>query len=465
MLPPERRLPEVRRLIDQQAYFVLHAPRQVGKTTALMSMAQALTAEGRYAAVLVSMEAGAAFPDDIGAAEDTIIDAWEETAALVLPVELRPPPRPAANPGGRIRAMLTAWAAQCPRPLVVFLDEIDALQGVVLLSVLRQLRDGHKHRPKGFPWSLALVGLRDVRDYKIASGGSDHLHTSSPFNIKSDSLTMREFTADEVAALYAQHTASSGQVVTPDAAARVFVLTQGQPWLVNALVRQLVEKVVPDRGRAITEADVERAKEILIARNDTHLDSLAERLRDPRIRRIIEPMLAGGTLGDVAADDRQFAVDLGLVRRSAEGGLEIANPIYREVLPRTLAQGPQDSLPAIRATWLTAEGELDPVRLLEAFLAFWRQHGEPLLRAAPYAEVAAHLRTTLAIELKVWRDGQRDPLPEGLRQLDDYAAGLGLDTGWLVVFDQRSGRGAVETRTVAESVESPGGRRVMLVRA
>ena len=269
--------------------------------------------------------------------------------------------------------------------------------------------------------------------------------------------------------------------------------------MVNALGRQLVEKVVPDRGRAITEADVERAKEILIARNDTHLDSLAERLRDPRIRRIIEPMLAGGTLGDVAADDRQFAVDLGLVRRSAEGGLEIANPIYREVLPRTLAQGPQDSLPAIRATWLTAEGELDPVRLLEAFLAFWRQHGEPLLRAAPYAEVAAqlvmmaflhrvangggtlereyaigagrmdlclrYLRTTLAIELKVWRDGQRDPLPEGLRQLDDYAAGLGLDTGWLVVFDQRSGRGAVETRTVAESVESPGGRRVMLVRA
>ncbi len=35
MLPPLRRVPTVRGLIEQQKYFVLHAPRQAGKTTAL----------------------------------------------------------------------------------------------------------------------------------------------------------------------------------------------------------------------------------------------------------------------------------------------------------------------------------------------------------------------------------------------------------------------------------------------
>ena len=41
------------------------------------------------------------------------------------------------------------------------------------------------------------------------------------------------------------------------------------------------------------------AKELLIQRQDTHLDSLAERLREPRVRRVIEPMLAGAALGDL----------------------------------------------------------------------------------------------------------------------------------------------------------------------
>jgi hypothetical protein len=42
------------------------------------------------------------------------------------------------------------------------------------------------------------------------------------------------------------------------------------------------------------------------------------------------------------------------------------------------------------------------------------------------------------MELKVWRDGEPDPLTEGLEQLDGYLAGLGLDGGWLVIFDRRS---------------------------
>jgi hypothetical protein len=54
---------------------------------------------------------------------------------------------------------------------------------------------------------------------------------------------------------------------------------------------------------------------------------------------------------------------------------------------------------------------------------------------------------TLGIELKVWRDGEPDPLAEGLEQLDGYLAGLGLDGGWLVIFDRRSGQPPIRERT------------------
>ena len=272
MLPPEQRIPEVRGLVDGANYFVVHAPRQVGKTTALLSLSHALTNEGKYAAVLLSMEVGAPFSKDPGKAEEAVLSAWKWAAEASLPEELRPPTWPEAAEGHRIGAALAAWTHASRRPLVAFLDEIDALEDDTLISVLRQLRDGYSHRPNGFPHSLALIGLRDVRDYKVASGGTGRLTTSSPFNIKAESLTVRGFTRSEVVELYSQHTKATGQLFANDAVDCAFELTQGQPWLVNALARQCVEKVVRDRQQAITCADIHRAKEILVQRQDTHLD-------------------------------------------------------------------------------------------------------------------------------------------------------------------------------------------------
>ncbi|BAZ89420.1 hypothetical protein NIES932_08980 [Raphidiopsis curvata NIES-932] len=135
-----------------------------------------------------------------------------------------------------------------------------------------------------------------MRDYKVASGGSDRLNTSSPFNIKVASLTMRNFNLAEVGELYQQHTAATGQIFTPEAIETAFDLTQGQPWLVNALAKEIVEKMVKDRNIPIIKEHILTAKEILITRQDTHLDSLAERLREKRVKNIIEPILAGQTL-------------------------------------------------------------------------------------------------------------------------------------------------------------------------
>jgi hypothetical protein len=299
--------------------------------------------------------------------------------------------------------------------------------------------------------------------------------------------------------LYTQHTTETGQVFEPDAIALAYELTQGQPWLVNALAKEIIEEMEIEPTQSITVEAFRQAKDRLIARQDTHLDSLGERLREPRVRAIIEPMLAGQELGETPNDDRQFLVDLGLIRRDPQGGLVVANPIYREVIPRTLTGGTQDSLPLIAPTWLTSDGALDSDRLLDSFLIFWRQHGEPLLRSAAYHEIAPHIvlmaylhrvvngggtiereyaigsdrmdlclrygQTTLGIELKVWRDKRPDPLKRGLEQLDKYLARLGLETGWLVIFDRRIAQPSIEERTTTERATTSSGRIVTVIRA
>jgi len=303
-----------------------------------------------------------------------------------------------------------------------------------------------------------------LRDYRIhASSEKTAITGGSAFNIKAKSLRLGDFNAGEVATLLQQHTAETGQVFTAEALDKVWALTLGQPWLVNALAYEACFEIRAgrDRSQPITVERIEQAKENLILRRVTHLDQLAHKLQEARVRRVIEPMLAGRSMDDVPQDDIEYLIDLGLCRMAQGQGLTIANPIYREVLPRTLAFTPQASLPQIAPTWLHPDGRLNPEQLLDAFLKFWRQHGQPLLGSAPYHEIAPHLvlmaflhrvingggtlereyaigrgrmdlclrygAVTLGIELKVWRDGEPDPLTEGLEQLDGYLAGLGLD--------------------------------------
>jgi hypothetical protein len=497
-LPTSERLPQLKRLIEQENYFVIHAPRQTGKTTAMLTLAQELTASGKYTAVMVSAELGSPFPEQPEIAEQAILGAWREAARFWLPKELEPPVWPNALPGQRINAALTVWAQTAVRPLVVFIDEIDSLQNQTLITVLRQLRDGFPRRPQSFPQCVALIGMRDVRDYKVASGGTDRLNTSSPFNIKVESLTLSNFTLEDVKSLYEQHTQATGQIFTPEAINHAYDLTQGQPWLVNAIARQVTEYLAEDVNIPITVDLINQGKDILIQRQDTHLDSLAERLREDRVKAIIQPMLAGDELGNVPDDNLRYVLDLGLCKRDRGGGLEIANPIYREVFPKTLANVTIASLTSVQPIWLTPTGQLDAVALLNSFLDFWRQHGEPLFKSTPYPEIAPHLvlmaflhrvvngggslereyaigsgrmdiclkygDLVLGMELKVWKQGKPDPLPQGLVQLDKYLSGLNLDTGWLVIFDRRPDLPPISERTSTEIALSPQGRNITVIR-
>ena len=494
MLSSVERMPQIKGLIDQQNYFVIHAPRQVGKTTAMLTLAQELTASGEYTALMVSVEVGSAFPDQPEISEKAILTAWLDAADFWLPNELNPPTHEPAIQ--RIGSFLKTWVETSPRPVVLFIDEIDSLQNQSLINVLRQLRDGFPRRPKGFPQSVGLVGMRDVRDYKYAAGGSDRLNTSSPFNIKVQSFTLRNFNLAEVIRLYAQHTEATGQIFTEEAVNLAFHLTQGQPWLVNAIAKEITEYMAPDPAIPITVELINQAKEILIKRQDTHLDSLAERLREDRVRAIIQPILSGSELTDVPQDDIRYVLDLGLCTN--QHGLQIANPIYQEVLPRVLAYTTSASIGYIQPIWLSDTGKFLPEKLLEAFLDFWRQHGEPLFKSTPYPEIAPHLvlmaflhrvvngggtlereyaigsgrmdiclrygDVILGMELKVWREGRPDPLSEGLKQLDKYLSGLNLDTGWLVIFDRRPNLPQLSDRTTTEIAESPDGRTITVIR-
>ncbi len=509
MVPAAARLPEVPWLIDRGGWLVVRAPRQSGKTTTLRAIARELTAAGRHAALHFSCEVAAAAGDDFGAAQEAILAAIRARAGDDLPPELRPPAVwPAATDLDLLGAALSAWAAECPRPLVLFFDEIDAVTGASLRAVLGQLRANYDRRPGKAPWSVTLCGLRDVREYKAASGGDPtRLGTASPFNIKVESIRLGDFTPDEVRALYAQLTAETGQPFTDQAVERAWEVTQGQPWLTNALAREITEKLAIPPPTPITDEHIESARERLILARATHLDSLVARLQEPRVRRIIEPLLAGGLVGgDTYDDDFTYVRDLGLIAQSPPP--RVANPIYREVIVRVLAAAAEANVPVEPRRFVQPDGRLDVRQMASAFVDFWREHGDVLIGGLPYAEVAPQLVLMaflqrvvngggfvdreygvgrgridvlvrwpfrgpggdrawqrVAVEMKVWRDKRGDPLGEGLKQLDAYLGGLGLDAGVLALFDRRTAAAPIEERAGLEDHVTPAGRTALVLRA
>ena len=225
-MPPLERfdLDEVLGLIRTERYFVLHAPRQTGKTSSLLALRDLLNsrAEGHYRCAYINVETAQTAREDVGAAMGAVTSEIAREARYTLD---DPATADAADrldttrrPHTALGTLLSEWARATGPPLVFMIDEIDAMVGDSLVSVLRQLRTGYIHRPAAFPQSVILCGVRDVRDYRIrASSEREGITGGSAFNIKTESLRLGDFTRTDIETLLGQHTAETGQAFAPGA--------------------------------------------------------------------------------------------------------------------------------------------------------------------------------------------------------------------------------------------------------
>ena len=487
-IPPLDRvdLDELLGLVRDERYFVLHAPRQTGKTSVLLALRDLLNAGGDCRCVYANVEAGQAMREDVAEGMRAVLSELALEASVTLGddtlEDIWPGVLERAGPGQALRQALLRWSMADPKPLVLLIDEIDALVGDTLLSVLRQLRAGYPGRPARFPQSVVLCGVRDVRDYRIHSTAQNALVLGgSAFNVKSKSLRLGDFTEAETQALLAQHTAETGQAFTERALELVLTRSAGQPWLVNALCREACfdSEAGRDRSRAITEGDILEAQERLIQARVTHLDNLADKLREERVRRVVEPILAGASESAWSTEDVAYVHDLGLVAFDADGTPRIANPIYAEVVPRHLNHAVQMGLPQRMAWYVDADGGLDVDGLIAAFQTFFREHSEHWVQrfeqyheAGPQLLLQAYLQRIVngggrlereyalgrgRVDLLIlWRQGGRTrrfvveckvlhkdaerTIAEGLAQTRGYMDRCAAEAGHLIVFDRAPDR-------------------------
>jgi hypothetical protein len=478
MINAATRLQGVEQLIDHKQYFVIHAARQSGKTTYLQDLAGRLNEKGQYYTLYCSLESvqGVIEP------EKGIPEVVEKIKNRLRFSNIPHKTEFAKDANYRnftdvLNTELTLFCMLLDKPLVILFDEADCLSEGTLISFLRQLRNGYNDRSiTPFVHSVALVGMRNIRDYKAQiRPDNETLGSASPFNIVAESLTLKNFTKDDIFLLYHQHTDETGQVFEEDAIELVWEQTQGQPWLVNAIAREVIVKILQsDYTKPVTAELVSQAIQNIILRRDTHIDSLLERLKEERVRKVIEPIIIGEAFIDRLSDDFLYVRDLGLITDTRER-LGPANPIYGEVIARTLSYNLQQDLQQYHKEYqlprYLKNGRIDMDFLMCDFQQFWRENSDIWKEKFDYKEAAPHLilmgflqrvingggqiiRDMAAgagrLDICLVYEGQKYPieiklnygpkyLEKGLQQTARYMDIFGCNEGWLAVFEHRPG--------------------------
>jgi hypothetical protein len=343
--------------------------------------------------------------------------------------------------------------------------------------------------------------MRDLRDYLVKSKDGASLNPGSPFNIKESSVSLANFSSEDVQNLLGQHTMKTGQIFEKNAIHAIYEMTRGQPWLVNYLAKKCHWELCKN-GETVTLDHVREAKEMLIRERAVHLDSLAERLKDPRVHRVVEAIITGTGEAILTRhdDDVRLSMDLGLVDWTSADGFVISNPLYREIIARVLSSPWHDTMPMPQFQWKNSDGSLDLKALLLEFQDFWSQHADIWEEKADYTEAFPHLllmaflqrvvngggriereyaagrgRVDLAvhyggqwsvIEIKLLsRQGYERVLNSGLRQVEQYADRIDPKAPMALVIFDRTPAGhqkSWEERIGYEEMQTESGRMVMV---
>ncbi|GHV79147.1 hypothetical protein AGMMS49944_09380 [Spirochaetia bacterium] len=417
MLPPEERLvgAQLHRYISDNLYWVLHAPRQTGKTTFLQDWMRQINSGEEAAACYVSLGLckGITDPKDSMPTICNAIKYWADQYNLPVPS------KHTNNPLSSLSSILGNWASICAtKKLVILFDEVDVLQDDTVISFLQQLRDGFMSRGPGlFPTSIALVGIKDLKDYLVAAKDGVPVNVGSAFNIKSDSASLSNFSKEDVKNLFAQRTVETGQEISGDALDYIWDQSRGQPWIVNSLFQRATMRVLKeDCYDTVTISHTQEAREQMVLARETHLDALAARLEIPEVRKVMEALITGEpNPGLLESDEYRICSDLGLVTLE-DGTPCISNPIYREIIARQMTFSTQAAIQKPEWQWKTPDGSLDMDTLLKEFQKFWRKHSAVWENQSNYHEAFPHLLLMAFLQRVLNGGGEIDR---------EYAAGRG----------------------------------------
>jgi AAA-like domain len=474
-------------MTEEGEYFIINRPRQYGKTTTLYTMAERLTQSGKYLVFNMSFEG---IGDDIFKLEATfasgfvrlltkyaqitapeLVDWLTQTAPTITDLEL-------------LDKMISVFVNKTDKKVVVLIDEVDkSSNNQLFISFLAMLRNKYLERKtfKTFH-SVVLAGVHDVKSLKFKVRQGDEQKYNSPWNIATEFTVDMNLQPDEIKPMLADYMQEKGIAMdTQLIADRLFYLTSGYPFLVSQMCKIIAEEIMPTKVlKEWTEADVNKAFQLILRKGGiTNFDTLIKNLQEyPDLYDLVFAVVVDGVVMNYEKDSPLINLGTlhGIFAASKEGTLMIHNRIYRERIANymisewhiaNLRRGKIDpSAFDYVSQYHLPNQALDMQKVLTNFQAFMKKEYssksyeflerdgrliflafmKPIINGAGYdfkePQISEEKRLDVVItyhqhlyvaELKIWRGAEAHK--KGLAQLVDYLDIMGLDTGFLLIFD------------------------------
>lgn len=478
MADTSRKFARVMAMVEAGDYFVINRPRQYGKTTMLFQLSDALGRSGEYLVFNLSFEGigDAVFQDEVLFTQSFVrnIARYAELSSRELSGWLNEA-APQTENFEDLSRLITALTVKAGKKVVLLIDEVDkSSNNQLFVSFLGMLRNKYLERTY-FPTfhAVVLAGVHDVKTLKLKIRPDAEQKYNSPWNIAADFKVDMNFYPDEIKPMLDEYAADRGvKMDTLAVAERLFYYTSGYPFLVSKLCKMFDEEMLPEKtAREWNVADVDTAASRLVTETNANFDSLIKNLENsPELYELAWRIVVEAEPFTFNVHDP--VVNLGIIYGIfANGrGLNIHNRIYRELIANYMAfrtYRTREEISDGAAGIFTLPGNrLDVEKVLTRFQTFMKEEYskhdrdflerqgrllflaflKPILNGYGYSfkepQISEERRLDVVItfyrhryvaELKVWRGEAAHE--RGLSQLAGYLDGLGLDTGYLVIFD------------------------------
>ena len=476
MVDTAKRFAAVEELIDFGEYFTINRARQFGKTTMLDMIWRKLS--GSYIVISLSFEGVA----------DEMFESHATFAKMFAKKMTDRMER--IQPGGALTnvwknatpanlydlsAVITQFTTQCPKPVVLTIDEVDkSSDNQLFLSFLGMLRNKYLQRNvdgmNSTFHSVILAGVYDVKNLKLKLRPDEEKKYNSPWNIAADFHVDMTFHPEEIARMlgdYEQdaHTGMDIKAISEE----IYRYTSGYPVLVSYVCKLIDERLDQQWDLEHVQAAV---KIIAKGENVTLIDDLSKNLENySQLRELLYSIAVNGAEYSYSMVDAniRFANMFAYIRENARGKAMIHNLIFEEALfvyfgNQYMTENSTKLSPFILN--YVHDGKLDMEHIVTRFRdllreeyrkedeAFLERQGrliflsflKPIINGVGFYYVEPQTRDNrrmdlvvtygkeeFVVELKIWRGDKYEQ--KGREQLSEYLSVRGKDEGYLVTFD------------------------------
>ena len=328
MVNLDRRITEIKKLIDNEKYFTINKARQYGKTTTLSVLKDNLQED--YIVFSISFEGigDSVYQDEASFCRlflGLLYDSIYYGEVLGIPTKIENECKSMSEDKNividlrDVSNFITKMCQESLKPIIIIIDEVDqASNQKIFLDFLGMLRAKYLKRDTRATFkSVILASVYDIKNLKQKVRTEDKHQYNSPWNIAADFNIDMSFSAEDIAGMLKDYENDKHYGMNIEKTSEeLFAFTSGYPYLVSRLCKIIDERLIQNdkmnAKQAWSREGILDAVKVLTKEPSTLFDDIRKKLLDfPELKNVLSEILFKGS--QIPYNQYNHVIDIGIM--------------------------------------------------------------------------------------------------------------------------------------------------------